>query len=49
MNFNFLKKIFKCRQFNYDYQEFLSKIFYILEQFNQEYHSDNNKKIKSMN
>lgn len=25
MNYNFLKKIFKCRQFNYDYKEFLSK------------------------
>lgn len=49
MNASFLKKIFKCRQYNVDYRDFLSKLFGDVEQFPAEYHSDNRKKIKSMN
>lgn len=49
MNSNFLKKIFKCRQYNIDYKEFLSKNIYNIGQFPDEYNSDNRKKIKSMN
>lgn len=49
MNSNFLKKIFKCRQYNVDYRDFMSTFPLILEQFPDEYHHDNNKKIKSLN
>lgn len=48
MNLNFLKKIFKCRQYHNDYREFLSKYGLNLGNFPSEYNSDNNKKIKSM-
>lgn len=48
MNFSFLKKIFKCRQYHNDYREFLSKYRVNLGQFSTEYNSDNNKKVKSM-
>jgi len=49
MNASFLKKIFKCRQYNVDYRDFLSKLFGDVEQFPAEYESDNRKKVKSMN
>lgn len=47
MNSFFLKKIFKCKQFNLDYREFMSKIFIYLEQFPEDFNHDNNKKIKN--
>lgn len=49
MNSNFLKKIFKCRQYNTDYKDFLSIYQNNLGQFSAEFNSDNRKKIKSMN
>ncbi len=49
MNSNFLKKIFKCRQYNADYKQFLRTFVLIQGQFPGEYSSDNRKKIKSMN
>ena len=35
MNSNFLKKIFKCRQYNADYKEFLRKEFFEFRAFSQ--------------
>lgn len=49
MNSNFLKKIFKCRQYNIDYKDFLSSFVCNVGQFPDEYSNDNRKKIKSMN
>ena len=49
MNSNFLKKIFKCRKYNADYKEFLSKEYHNVGLFPNDYISDNKKKIKSMN